>query len=144
MGPAMAKNNLRTITFSLLVTVVLVGLASAPPAVLAHTTAESTGKPTLQRELDLMADVIRQVHESYVDEPSDPKMIEGAINGMLSALDPHSSYLNEKEFAELRADLTGQFSGLGIEVTMDRDAIRVVVGARSWAEIRRRWKEGEK
>jgi carboxyl-terminal processing protease len=126
MGPAMTKNSLRIFTLSLLASVALTGIAGAPPAVLAHASGDSASKPGLQHELDLMADVIRQVHESYVDEPSDPKMIEGAINGMLSALDPHSSYMNEKEFAELRDDLTGQFSGLGIEVTMDRDAIRVV------------------
>src|SRR5262245_5454040 len=121
----MTKNSLRIFTLSLLASVAMTGIASLPPPVLAHM-ANSAGKPSLQHELDLMADVIRQVHESYVDEPSDPKMIEGAIKGMLGALDPHSSYMNEKEFAELREDLAGQFSGLGIEVTMDQDAIRVV------------------
>lgn len=122
----MTNNSVRIFTLSLLASVALTGIMGASPAVLAHATSDSAGKRSLQHELDLMADVIRQVHESYVDEPSDPKMIEGAINGMLSALDPHSSYMNEKEFSELRDDLAGQFGGLGIEVTMDKDAIRVV------------------
>jgi carboxyl-terminal processing protease len=81
---------------------------------------------SLHREMDLMGEVIRQVHENYVDVPDDKKMMAGAISGMLSALDPHSSYMTDKELAAAEEEFVGEFGGLGIEVTIEDGLIKVV------------------
>ena len=73
------------------------------------------------RNLDLFGEVFEQVHENYVVEPEDKKMIEGAIDGMLSSLDPHSSYLSEDDFKTMQEQTRGSFAGLGIQVTMDNE-----------------------
>src|SRR5262249_35839025 len=62
----------------------------------------------------------------YVEEVSDEKLIENAINGMLSSLDPHSSYLNAKNFKDMQVQTRGEFGGLGIEVTMENGFVKVV------------------
>lgn len=76
--------------------------------------------------LDLFGDVFDKVKRDYVEEVSDKDLIEAAINGMLSSLDPHSSYLNEKAFDEMRIQTRGEFGGLGIEVTMENGLVKVV------------------
>jgi len=70
--------------------------------------------------------VLQRVRSDYVEKPNDAKLIEGAINGMLSALDPHSGYLNPKQFRELQVQTTGEFAGIGLEVTMEDDVVKVV------------------
>ncbi|WP_280952506.1 S41 family peptidase [Bartonella henselae] len=62
----------------------------------------------------------------YVTVPDDKKLIENAINGMLTSLDPHSSYMNAQEAKEMRDSTKGEFGGLGIEVTMEKNLIKVV------------------
>ena len=62
----------------------------------------------------------------YVEEPTDSKLIESAINGMLTALDPHSAYLNPKHFRDMQVQTRGEFGGLGIEVTMENGVVKVV------------------
>lgn len=76
--------------------------------------------------LNLFGDVFERVRENYVEEVKDDELIENAINGMLSALDPHSSYLNAKGFKEMQVQTKGEFGGLGIEVTMDSGLVKVV------------------
>ncbi len=76
--------------------------------------------------LDLFGDVFDKVKRDYVEEVSDKDLVEAAINGMLSSLDPHSSYLNEKAFDEMRIQTKGEFGGLGIEVTMENGLVKVV------------------
>jgi carboxyl-terminal processing protease len=78
------------------------------------------------RLLHLFGDVFEQVRAKYVDKPSDQELIEAAIAGMLTSLDPHSSYLNAKNFREMQVQTRGEFGGLGIEVTMDGGLIKVV------------------
>jgi carboxyl-terminal processing protease len=70
--------------------------------------------------------VLARVRSNYVEKPDDNKLIEDAINGMLAALDPHSTYMNGKEFREMQVQTRGEFGGLGIEVTMENGAIKVV------------------
>src|SRR5690606_5742054 len=70
------------------------------------------------RLLDLFGDVFEKVRESYVEEPEDKMLVESAINGMLTALDPHSSYMDSESFKEMQIQTKGEFGGLGIEVTM--------------------------
>ena len=76
--------------------------------------------------LNLFGEVFERVRADYVEKPSDEEMIESAISGMLMALDPHSSYLNKKNFQDMRVNTKGQFGGLGIQVTMEEGAIKVI------------------
>jgi carboxyl-terminal processing protease len=78
------------------------------------------------RQLNLFGDVFERVRADYVEEVSDEKLIENAINGMLSSLDPHSSYLNTKSFRDMQVQTRGEFGGLGIEVTMEQGFVKVV------------------
>lgn len=87
--------------------------------------AAASSKDTIKL-LDLFGDVFDKVKRDYVEEVEDKALIEAAINGMLSSLDPHSSYLNEKEFDEMRIQTRGEFGGLGIEVTMENGLVKVV------------------
>jgi len=76
--------------------------------------------------LNLFGDVFERVRSDYVEEPTDEQLVEAAITGMLSALDPHSSYLNPRSFREMQVQTRGEFGGLGIEVTMENGLVKVV------------------
>jgi carboxyl-terminal processing protease len=78
------------------------------------------------RQLNLFGDVFERIRADYVEEPDDAKLIESAINGMLSSLDPHSSYLNAKDYQDMQVQTRGEFYGLGIEVTMENELIKVI------------------
>lgn len=78
------------------------------------------------RQLDLFGDVFERVKAQYVEEKTDKELIEKALNGMLTALDPHSSYLNEEQFSDMQVSTRGEFGGLGIEVTMENGLVKVV------------------
>ena len=78
------------------------------------------------RQLDLFGDVFERVRADYVKEVGDEELIEAAINGMLSSLDPHSSYLSPKSFKDMQVQTRGEFGGLGIEVTMESGFVKVV------------------
>ncbi len=94
------------------------GVFSTSPAVAA---ASDT-----YRMLNLFGDVFEKVRSDYVEKPTEDKLIESAINGMLSGLDPHSSYMTPKAFNEMRVQTTGEFGGLGIEVTQQDGFVKVV------------------
>ncbi|HSE78807.1 MAG TPA: S41 family peptidase [Alphaproteobacteria bacterium] len=93
----------------------------APALALAQTNTSET-----YRQLNLFGDVFERVRSDYVDDVADRKLIEDAINGMLTALDPHSSYLNPKTFRDMQIQTRGEFGGLGIEVTMENGLVKVV------------------
>jgi len=76
--------------------------------------------------LELFGDVFERVRKDYVEPVSDQDLIENAINGMLTSLDPHSSYMPAKSFQEMQEQTKGEFGGLGIEVTMESGYIKVV------------------
>ena len=78
------------------------------------------------RQLNLFGDVFERVRSDYVREVSDEKLVESAINGMLTALDPHSGYLNAKSYRDMQVQTRGEFGGLGIEVTMENGLVKVV------------------
>ena len=86
----------------------------------------STYASETYRQLNLFGDVFERVKSEYVDKVSDKKLIEAAINGMLTSLDPHSSFLDKKSFGEMRVQTKGEFGGIGIEVTMENGLIKVV------------------
>jgi len=78
------------------------------------------------RSLNLFGDVFEKVRSDYVERPSDQKLIESAINGMLTGLDPHSSYMDPKSFRDVQVQTRGEFGGLGIEVTQEDGMVKVV------------------
>jgi carboxyl-terminal processing protease len=78
------------------------------------------------RQLNLFAEVFERVRSDYVEEVSDETLVESAINGMLTSLDPHSSYLNAKNYKDMQVQTRGEFGGLGIEVTMENGLVKVV------------------
>jgi carboxyl-terminal processing protease len=78
------------------------------------------------RQLKLFGDVFERVRAEYVEEVSDEELIETAINGMLTALDPHSGYLDTKKYRDMQVQTKGEFGGLGIEVTMEDGLVKVV------------------
>jgi carboxyl-terminal processing protease len=78
------------------------------------------------RQFALFGAVLERVRSDYVDKPDERKLIESAINGMLAGLDPHSGYLDPKNFRNMQVDTRGEFGGLGIEVTMEDGLIKVV------------------
>ena len=78
------------------------------------------------RQLNLFGDVFERVKSEYVDKVSDKKLIEAAINGILTSLDPHSSFLDKKSFGEMRVQTKGEFGGLGIEVTLENGFVKVI------------------
>src|SRR6266566_5131194 len=78
------------------------------------------------KQLDLFGDVFELVRSDYVDDVTDETLVEGAINGMLTSLDPHSNYLNAKSFNDMKVQTRGEFGGLGIEVSMENGLVKVV------------------
>ncbi len=76
--------------------------------------------------LDLFGQVFDRVRSAYVEEVSDKELIEKAIDGMLSGLDPHSGYMNEEVWQEMQMDTKGKFGGLGIEITMEEGFVKVI------------------
>jgi carboxyl-terminal processing protease len=87
--------------------------------------ANAAGASTY-RNLSIFGDIFERVRAQYVNEPDEQQLIESAINGMLTSLDPHSSYLNAKDFTDMRVQTRGEFGGLGIEVTMENELVKVV------------------
>lgn len=83
-------------------------------------------KTETYNQLNLFADVFERIRAQYVKDVDDEELIEAAINGMLTSLDPHSTYLNSKRYENMRVQTSGEFGGLGIEVTMDKGVILVV------------------
>jgi carboxyl-terminal processing protease len=102
------------------------GQAQQQPAPQAQPQSPAAQKQEIYRELDLFGQVLERVRSDYVEEVNDQQLIEAAINGMLSSLDPHSSYLNAKNFRDLQTQMRGEFGGLGIEVTMENGLVKVV------------------
>jgi len=118
---------MRKTEFAFWTFLMMAGLA-AVTTVLNVTNGQSANSPNaeLYRQLDLFGDVFERVRSDYVEKPDDQALIESAINGMLTALDPHSSYLSSKNFKDMQVQTRGEFGGLGIEVTMENGVIKVV------------------
>jgi carboxyl-terminal processing protease len=87
---------------------------------------EATKNASVYEQLDLFGDIFERIRAQYVEEVDSEKLIEAAINGMLTSLDPHSSYLNAKDFDDMQVQTHGEFGGLGIEVTQEEGFIKVV------------------
>jgi carboxyl-terminal processing protease len=86
----------------------------------------SSDKSELYQQLNLFGDVLERIRRDYVEPADEKTLMENAINGMLSSLDPHSSYMNPKTYKDMQVQTRGEFGGLGIEVTMENGVIKVV------------------
>ncbi len=100
-------------------------LLAVQPRILLGSSARAAVADTY-RQLNLFGDIFERVRADYVEKPDDSKLIESAINGMLSGLDPHSSYMDPKSFRDMQVQTRGEFGGLGIEVTMEDGLVKVV------------------
>jgi carboxyl-terminal processing protease len=88
--------------------------------------ASSGNSAETYKQLNLFGEVFERVRAEYVDDVSDDTLVESAINGMLTSLDPHSNYLNTKNFNDMKVQTRGEFGGLGIEVSMENGLVKVV------------------
>jgi carboxyl-terminal processing protease len=100
-------------------------LAIQPPNALVAAAKAAAGTDTYS-QLNLFGDVFERIRAGYVEKPDDGKLVEGAINGMITSLDPHSRYMNEKAWRDMQETTSGEFGGLGIEVTMEDGFVKVV------------------
>ncbi|MFN3460677.1 MAG: S41 family peptidase [Oceanibaculum sp.] len=108
---------------ALATSVVAVGLYAA--GVIAPM-AQTGQRSETYRQLNLFGEVFERVRADYVEEVTDEKLVESAINGMLTSLDPHSGYLTAKSYQDMQVQTRGEFGGLGIEVTMEQGLVKVV------------------
>lgn len=104
----------------------LMGLMLVPAYTPTALAAEETPPEETYRLMQLFGNVFERVRSDYVERPADKALVESAINGMLSSLDPHSSYMNPEAFKEMQVQTKGEFGGLGIEVTMENGVVKVV------------------
>ncbi len=119
---------MRKTDFAFWTFLLMAGLAAATTVLNVSRTysATSTASSDLYRQLDLFGDILERVRADYVEKPEDKKLIESAINGMLTSLDPHSAYLSAEHFKDMQVQTRGEFGGLGIEVTMEKGVVKVV------------------
>jgi carboxyl-terminal processing protease len=87
---------------------------------------ERAASASVYEQLDLFGDIFERIRAQYVEEVDEKKLIEAAINGMLSSLDPHSSYLSPEDASDMQLQTRGEFGGLGIEVTQEEGFVKVV------------------
>ncbi len=102
------------------------GLFAVPNAVYAQELDRAKNSAETYRLLNLFGDVFERVRNDYVETPTDEELIESAITGMLTSLDPHSSYMNAKSFSEMKVNTRGEFGGLGIQVSMENGFVKVI------------------
>lgn len=87
---------------------------------------ESEREGAIYEQLDLFGDIFERIRSGYVEDVNEKELIEAAINGMLTSLDPHSSYLSAEDAADMRVQTRGEFGGLGLEVTQEEGFVKVV------------------
>ncbi|MGR6467525.1 S41 family peptidase [Rhizobium sp. PAMB 3182] len=110
---------------SLVVAGALMGATAMGVLYSAGIPAQAAGISTY-KELAIFGDVFERIRAQYVTPPDEQKLIEAAISGMLTSLDPHSSYMNAQDAADMQTQTRGEFGGLGIEVTMENDLVKVI------------------
>src|SRR3954466_7801493 len=101
-------------------------LVAAPQGALSVAVAKAAAAADTYSQLNLFGEVFERVRADYVEKPDDTKLVEGAINGMVTSLDPHSRYMNEKAWKDMQETTQGEFGGLGIEVMMENGVVKVI------------------
>ena len=126
-------------------TIGLLLAGAAVPTVLLPVTSTVTAAvdATTYRELDQFMNVFERVRADYVDQVDDKTLIKGAIDGMLSSLDPHSSYLDARDFENMRTTTDGAYGGLGLTVQMEDGAVKVVTASEDTPAYRAGLKSGD-
>jgi len=102
-----------------------VSLSLMSASLIGASTSQAESSDTY-KQLNLFGDVFEKIRSQYVRKVTDEELIEAAINGMLSSLDPHSSYLTAKGWEDMQVQTKGEYGGLGMEVTLDQGVVRVV------------------
>ncbi len=125
------KQNFRNLTRTswIVAAAMVIGLGVGPQSAWAQDGAaadKTENSEATYRLLNLFGDVFERIRSQYVDEPTDEQMVEAAIAGMLTALDPHSSYMNARNYKEMQVNTRGEFGGLGIQVTMENGIVKVI------------------
>jgi carboxyl-terminal processing protease len=128
----MAKNLLRSVA--------LVSVVALFPAVTASIAAVDVNT---YRELDQFMNVFERVRSEYVDKVDDKTLIKGAIDGMLASLDPHSSYLDARDFTNLKTQTDGAYGGLGLTVSMEDGAVKIITPTEDTPAFRAGLKAGD-
>ena len=86
----------------------------------------SSAEIDIYKKIDLFGEVLEQINKNYVDEIDQSEGMDSAINGLLQSLDPYSSYMSPKTFKEMQTETSGEFGGLGIEVSMEAGVVKVI------------------
>lgn len=111
-------------TFALIATFVVLAFLEFRPYL--GDAAEAESKADIYQELDLFGNILNRVLDDYVEPPDHGSLISGAIDGMLSSLDPHSGYLDAKSFRDMQIQTSGEFGGLGIEIEMEDGLVKII------------------
>ena len=119
------------------------GLVAAIALVPAATAALAQVDVNTYRGIDQFMNVFERVRAEYVEQVDDERLIRGAIDGMLASLDPHSSYLDERNFRSLMTTTEGNYGGLGLSVTMEDGAVKVIAATRGTPADRAGIKAGD-
>ena len=101
----------------------VIGTATTP---ITRALGQDAPSDSTYQQLSLFGDIFERIKANYVVDPPSDKLIYNAVNGMLAGLDPHSSYMNEKQYADMQVETTGQFGGLGLEVTQASGLLKVI------------------
>src|SRR3990170_4523387 len=120
-----------------------VAVVSALTLIPVTTSSLAAADADTMKELDTFMDVFNQVRATYVDPVDDHTLIKGAIDGMLAALDPHSAYMEGSDYAQLRTTTDGNYGGLGLSVTMEDGAVKVITPTEDTPASRAGMKSGD-
>src|SRR5882762_4510403 len=101
-------------------------LVSGPQGAQLVAAAKAATRPDTYSQLNLFGEVFERIRANYVEKLDDAKLIEASINGMVTSLDPHSRYMNERAWGDMQETTSGEFGGLGIEVTMEDGFVKVI------------------
>jgi carboxyl-terminal processing protease len=115
------KNRLLTATLAIVAAIAVPGTV-----LVAQNMQQQQAQAQQIEDLDAFLAVYRKVKSSYVDKVDDKKLMEGAIQGMLSSLDPHSGFLDRSDFSSLQTQIDGEYGGLGLSVTLEDEAVKVI------------------
>ncbi|MBV9063622.1 MAG: PDZ domain-containing protein, partial [Alphaproteobacteria bacterium] len=102
------------------------GVAGFAAALMLYPSAHGANDLSAYRQLDLFSDAFERVRANYVRPVQDAELVNNAIEGMVSGLDPHSSYMDAKTYADMQIQTRGEFGGLGLEVTMEDGLVKVI------------------
>lgn len=117
--------------------------AGAIALIPAATATQAASEADTYQQLDQLMNVFEKVRSEYVDKVDDKTLIQGAINGMLASLDPHSSFLDARDFTNLRTQTDGAYGGLGLTVTMEDGAVKIVTPTEDTPAFRAGLKAGD-